>query len=200
MSTYSKTTVKGLEETLRELRKIEPEYVKDFRKKARGFAADGVKAAKEEFMHQQAGWSSNAPLSGWQKPALWRSGGGGSREIVFNKDKARRGIKFKLGGPRKAARTHRTYQMFSIIQADAAGAIYDMAGKKKSNPAKNFEDTLEQYVDTPHRRPEPGRPNTGPSRYMYPGVWFYLPQIEDRIVGLVRDLEARVNRKLIRSK
>jgi len=193
MSASTKVTVKGLEETLRELRKIESEYVKDFRKKARLYAADGVKAAKEEFDHARTGWSGDAPLSNMPASSLV-----GGRDIVWNTARSRRGIKFKLGGPRKSARKHRTYRMFSIVQADPAGAIYDMAGKRKSNPAKNFEDTLEQYSDVPHRQPQPGYADTGPSRYMWPGVWFYIPVLEDKLVQLVRELEHKTNRTLIR--
>lgn len=195
MSVYTKTTVKGLEETLRELRRIEPEYVKDFRKRARLYAADGVKAAKEEFKHTQGGWRTpEAPLTNMTKGAISTDKG---RDIRWSRIKAQRGIKFKLGGPKKAARKYRTYRMFSIVQMDAAGVIYDMAGKRKSNPAKNFEDTLEQY-DVPHQKAQPGYGNTGPSRYMWPGVWFYLPVLEDRIVGLVRELEQKTNRRLLR--
>lgn len=195
MSAYTKVTVKGLEETLRELQKVEPEYVKDFRKKARLYAADGVKAAKLEFDHVQSGWSSDNPLPNMDQGALAKRGG---REVIWDTGRARRGIKFKLGGPKKAARKHRTYRMFSIMQTDPAGALYDMAGKRKSNPAKNFEDTLEQSSDVMHRKPQPGYPNSGPSRYMWPGAWFYLPVLEAKIVDLVRELERKTNRKLIR--
>ena len=188
--------VKGLEETLRELRKVEPEYVKDFRKRARLNAADAVKSAKEEFKHTQNDWADpQAPLPGMTKGTLDPRRGA---SFIWNKSKVQRGIKFKLGGPKKAARKHRTYSMFSIIQNDGPGVMYDMAGKKKSNPAKNFEDTLENY-DAQHRTPQPGYPQSGPSRYMWPGVWFFMPQLEDRMLKLVRELERKTNRRLIRS-
>lgn len=196
MSAYAKPVVKGLEETLRELRKIEPEYVKDFRKKARANAADAVKSAKAEFDHTQSAWAdSEAPLPGMLKGSMDPRRGAG---FVWDKRKVRRGIKFKLGGPKKASRKGRTYRMFAIAQMDGVGAMYDMAGKKKSNPRKNFEDTLENY-DATHTRPQEGRPNKGPSRYMWPGVEFFMPQLEDRMIQLVRDLERKTNRRLIRN-
>jgi hypothetical protein len=35
---------------------------------------------------------------------------------------------------------------------------------------------------------------------MWPGVWFYLPQLEERMVELIRDLERKVNRQLIKKR
>lgn len=195
MTAQTKYKIRGLEQTLKELRKVEPEYVKDFRKRANAFANDAVVSARKEFDHQAQGWrETDRPLTGMNRGSLIKG-----RNIPWNARKARRSIKFKIGGPAKRSRTGRSYRMFAIIQADAAGAIYDMAGKRFSNPAKPFEENLAEFVDTPHTRPQQGRPNTGPSRYMYPGVLAYLPVLEDRLLGLVRELEAKTNRHLIRT-
>lgn len=197
MSLQTTVKVQGLEEALRELRKIEPEYVKDFRKRARGYAADAVQSAKKEFDHTKIGWRSpDAPLTNMDKGSLVTARGAGFK---WNARKARAGIKFKIGGPtrRKSARA-RSYRMFQIIEADGPGALYDMAGKKRSNPAKNFEETLDEYADVPHQREQPGYPRTGPSRFMWPGVSFYLPTLEHNLVNLVHDLEMRTGRKLMR--
>lgn len=188
----TKTKVYGLEETLRELRKVEPDYVKEFRKKARLNAADAVKSAKKEFDHAAGGWRrKSSPLANMERGFLIRA-----RGIVWNAKKARAGIKFKLGGPAKKTRTKgRPYRMFSIIEKDAAGAVYDMAGKKNSNPAKNFEETLALY-DKPHTVAQKDYPMRGPSRFMWPGVEFYLPQLEEKMLALVHELEIKVNRKI----
>lgn len=194
MTVSTSVKIVGLEETLKELRKVEPQYVKDFRKRARVFANDAVVSAKKEFDHQAQGWQEpGLPLRGMKRGRLIAG-----RNITWDARKARRSVKFKLGGPAKKSRVGKSYRMFAIIQADAAGAIYDMAGKRNSNPSKPFEENLAEFTDTPHTRPEPGRPNTGPSRYMYPGIWFYLPVLEERMLGLVRELEAKTNKKLIK--
>jgi hypothetical protein len=186
----------GLEETLKELRKVEPQYVKDFRKRARVFAADAVVSAKKEFDHQSDGWREpDRPLVGMNRGSLVRG-----RNVRWDARKARRSIKFKLGGPTKRTRVGKSYRMFAIMQADAAGAIYDMAGKRNSNPKVRFEETLAEFVDIPHTRPQAGRPNKGPSRYMYPGIEFYLPVLEERMLGLVRELEAKTNKKLVKGR
>lgn len=193
MTVSTNVKIVGLEETLKQLRKVEPTYVKDFRKRARGFANDAVVSARKEFDHTKTAWREpDRPLVGMNRGSLVRG-----RNIQWDARRVRRSVKFKLGGPTKKSRVGKSYRMFAIIQADAAGAIYDMAGKRNSNPGKPFEETLAQY-DQPHTRPEPGRPNTGPSRYMYPGIWFYLPVLEERMLGLVRELETKTNKQLIK--
>lgn len=193
-STSSQYKVIGLEQTLKELRKTDAEYVKAFRKKARQNAADAVKSAKDELQHQRSGWrETNYPLVRMDDSVLDKKRGPGFK---FNFRKVRAGIKFKLGGPKKSARSTKQFRMFSIIQADGPGAMYDMAGRRGFDNA--FESNLEDAVDRPHRKSEPGRPNRGPSRFMYPGVWFYLPQLEARMLTLVEDLERRTNKKLIK--
>lgn len=196
MTASTQIKIVGLEETLKELRKVEPQYVKDFRKRARVFAADAVVSAKKEFDHQSDGWREpDRPLVGMNRGSLVRG-----RNVRWDARKVRRSIKFKLGGPTKRTRVGKSYRMFAIMQADAAGAIYDMAGKRNSNPQVQFEETLAKFVDIPHTRPQRGRPNKGPSRYMYPGIEFYLPVLEERMLGLVRELEVKTNKKLVKGR
>ncbi len=191
----SKVKVVGLEQALKDLRKTEPEFVSAFRKQARANASEAVQAIKVEFDHTTRGWSnSNYPLTGMRRGSLIAG-----RDVRWGKQKARRGIKFKLGGPRKSTRKGKAFRMFSLIQADPAGSIYDMAGKKGGayNPEKQFEENL-LAKDAPHQRAQPGRPNKGPSRYMWPGAWFYLPQLEDRMTKMVHDLERKINKQLVK--
>lgn len=195
--TVPKSSVKvvGLEQALRDLRKVEPAYVAEFRKRARANANEAVQAIKVEFDHTARGWSnSNYPLTGMRRGSLIKG-----RDVHWNKQKARRNIKFKLGGPRKSSRQGKVFRMFSIIQSDPAGAIYDMAGKDGGayNPEKQFEENL-LAKDAPHRKAQPNRPGKGPSRYMWPGAWFYLPQLEDRMLDLVHDLERKINKQLVK--
>lgn len=195
-STQSSVKVKGLESTLRQLRKVDAEYVKAFRKQARKHASEAVRSAKDELQHQREGWrETNYPLARMDNSILDKRRGPGFK---FNWRKVRAGIKFKLGGRTKKFRDKSVTRMFSIVQSDGPGAMYDMAGRTNQNPEKVFEDNLENKVDRPHRKSEPGRPSRGPSRYMYPGVWFYLPQLEDRMADMVKDLERRVNLQLTR--
>jgi len=200
------TKIRGLEQALKELRKIEPETVKTFRKEARMIAAPTVKKAKEEFRWQASVSSSyQADRPGGRrrnKPALTPLSGMGNRQplirgrvdTVWNATKVMRGIAFKLGGPAKKRRGNRAYRMFSIIQNNPAGAIYDMAGKKGgwTNPTKRFEESLES-IDKAHKTGN----GKGPSRYMYPAVTDSLPDMQEKMLVLVRRIEVLTNRRIV---
>lgn len=204
-SAGSQAKVRGLDSALSQLRKIEPEYVKDVKRRAAAIAAPAVKAAKEEFVWQASvsrsyrpdrpgGARANVavltPLSGMVDGELIRGRGGKTR---WNASKVKSGIRFRMGGPPKRARRHRTYRMFSIIQNDPAGAIYDMAGKKGGayNPGKQFEESLAQTERT-HKTGG----KKGPSRYMWPAVESSIPKMESEILEIVHEIERKVNRNL----
>lgn len=200
------TKIRGLEQALKELRKVEPETVKTFRKEARMIAAPTVKKAKEEFRWQASVSSSYQPdRPGGRrrnKPALTPLSGMGNRrplirgraDTVWNATKALRGISFKLGGPAKKRRGNRAYRMFSIIQNNPAGAIYDMAGKRGgwTNPTKRFEESLDS-VDKAHKTGN----GKGPSRYMYPAVTDSIPDMQEKMLLLVRRIEVLTNRRIV---
>lgn len=201
----SQAKVKGLDNALSQLRKIEPTYVKDVRRRAAAIAAPAVKAAKEEFVWQasvskqyqpdrpggrRANVAALLPLSGMVDGELVRGRGGKTR---WNPSKVKSGIRFRMGGPPKRQRKHRTYRMFSIIQGDPAGAIYDMAGKKGGayNPDKQFEESLRKS----EREHKTGG-GKGPSRYMWPAVEGSIPKMESEILEIVDEIGRKVNRQL----
>lgn len=196
--------IKGLDNVLRELRKVEPDTVRTLRKNARMLAAPAVKSAKDEFRWQASVASTYTP----DKPGGRRANkaelqplpGMSRGNLIKGRDTTKwvpsriiGGIKFKMGAGSKRRRGYKNYSMFSIIQANAAGAIYDMAGKKNSNPSKTFEESL-AMVDKPHH----GDGKEGPSRYMYPGVEAHLPQLEQDMKGLIRELEVKINKRILR--
>lgn len=200
------TKIRGLEQALKELRKVEPELVKTFRKEARAIAAPALADAKAEFRWQASVSSSYTPDQPGgrrrNKPALTPlSGMGNKRPLIkgrldtrWDATKALRGITFKLGGPAKRRRGNRAYRMFSIIQNNPAGAIYDMAGKKggMTNPTKRFEESL-AGVDKSHKTGN----GKGPSRYMWPAVEGSIPDMQDKMLVLVRRIEQATNRKIV---
>lgn len=202
----SQLKIKGLDNALKELRRLEPDTVRQIRKDARKIAAPAVKGAKEEFKwaasvsrtytpDQPGGKRRNkpalTPLSGMADGNLIK----GRPATKWNSSKALRGISFKLGGPAKKRRTGKTFRMFSIGEWNAAGAIYDMAGKLNgvTNPEKTFEESLAS-VDKAHEADG----KKGPSRFMYPGVISYMPHMEAEMRKIVEMIERRTNRRLIR--
>jgi len=200
--------IRGLENALKELRKVQPETVKTFRKDARRIAAPAVKKTKEEFRWQasvashyvpdkpggrRANKADLTPLSGMGRGFLLK----GRSATAWIPSKIISGIGLRVGGGSKRARGYRNYPMFAIVQKNAAGAIYDMAGKHNGsyNPEKQFEESL-QAVDNPHK----STPGTGPSRYMYPGVEGSFSEMQAEMLDLVRRLEREINRKIVRGK
>lgn len=198
--------IRGLENALKELRKVEPETVKKFRKDARLIAAPAVKNAKAEFRWQasvsstyvpdkpggrRANKADLTPLPGMSRGKLIKN----RPQTKWDAKKVISGVKFRLGGGSKRSRGYKNYPMFSVVQMQAAGAIYDMAGKHGGsyNTDKQFEESLEA-VDKTHK----STPGKGPSRYMYPGVEGSLPQMEAEMLDLVRQLERQINRKIVR--
>lgn len=201
-STYQ---VKGLENALKELRKVEPETVKTLRKDARKIAAPAVKAAKKEFEWQASvSRSYQADVKGGRrrnKPAVTPLSGMADGVLIkgrsvtkWNPSKVKSGIGFRMGGPAKSRRSYKAFRMFTIIQNNPAGAIYDMAGKLKgaTNPSKTFEESLEATENNHY-----STTGKGPSRYMYPAVESHIPHMQEQMKALIRELEKKINRRIL---
>lgn len=110
--------VTGVKETLKALRKIQPEAAKAVSKEVRAAARPVVSKAK--------GYApSEAPLSGWGKAeGLWAN-------RVYSGSQ----IKSKIGfstSPTKPNRSGFSYVAY-IYNKSAAGAIYETAGRKNPN-------------------------------------------------------------------
>jgi hypothetical protein len=90
---------------------------------------------------------------------------------------------------------NKAYSMFSIIQANPAGAIYDVAGSRNlGKPGNRFVENLQQE-DVPHTAGE-RKGRKGPSRYMWPGGEEHLPHLTATVHGIVQDVILRVNREM----
>lgn len=117
-----KTEVKGAKEAIVSLRKIDPEYRKDFNREAKNIAAPLVADAKADYPEM--------PLSGMSK--LWTNNG---RELLpWTVSKVRSGVKLKTSTRKNAS------SVLYITQANPAGAMFERAGK--ANPGKTFNKNL----------------------------------------------------------
>jgi hypothetical protein len=190
----SQMKIQGLEQTLKTLKKLEPDYVKEMNRQIRKEAAPTVKSIKDylKFIDSDLTPFNNTGESRITKGVLIKSRGADTR---WDRQLILRGIRFKLGGPRRKARMgNASYSMFSIIQNNAAGAIYDTAGSRNlGKPGNRFNENL-QNEDRPHTAGE-RKGRTGPSRYMWPGGEEHLPELEIAIHGIVQDVILRVNRE-----
>jgi hypothetical protein len=192
----SQMKIQGLDQTLKRLKKLEPDYVKEMNKQIRKEAAPTIKSIKDylKFIDSDlTPFNSSGGKSGIGRGELI-TGRGGATE--WNKQLILRGIRFKIGGPkRKAQMGNKAYSMFSIIQANPAGAIYDNAGSRNlGKPANKFNENL-AAEDVPHTAGE-RRGRTGPSRYMWPGGEEHLPHLTATVHGIVQDVILRVNREM----
>jgi hypothetical protein len=188
--------VQGLDQTIRRLKKLEPDYVKEMNRQIRKEAAPTIKSIKDylKFIDSDlTPFNSSGGKSGIGRGELV-AGRGGATE--WNKQLILRGIRFKIGGPkRKAQMGNKAYSMFSIIQANPAGAIYDNAGSRNlGKPANKFNENL-AAEDVPHTAGE-RKGRTGPSRYMWPGGEEHLPHLTATVHGIVQDVILRVNREM----
>lgn len=196
--------IRGLENALKRLREVQPDTVKTFRRDARSIAAPAVKKTKEEFRWQASVSSTFQPdRPGGRranKPDLTPLAGMGRAQLIKGRPQTKwvpskvvGGIGLRVGGGSKRARGYRNYPMFAIVQRNAAGAIYDMAGKHHGahNPEKQFEESLDAT-----QKPHKSTPGSGPSRYMWPGAEASIPAMQDEMLELVRKLEKQINRKI----
>mgnify|MGYP001280887918 FL=1 len=117
-----KSEIKGAKQAIISLRKIDPEYRKDFNREAKNIAAPLVADAKAAY--------PEIPLSGMAQ--LWTNNG---RELLpWSVTKVRSGVKLKTSTRKNAS------SVIYITQANPAGAIFEVAGK--ANPGKTFNKNL----------------------------------------------------------
>ena len=138
--------VTGVKETLKALRKVQPEAAKAVSKEVRAAARPVVSKAK--------GYApSEAPLSGWGKAeGLWA-------DRVYSGSQVKSKIGFSTS-PTKPNRSGFSYTAY-IYNKSVAGAIYETAGRKnpngqpwqKNSKSKNYSQSAnpnagKQFIDS----------------------------------------------------
>jgi hypothetical protein len=114
--------VKGINEAIRSLNKIQPGLRKEFNNEARAIAQPATDAVRNAYRF--------VPLSGmnrqWAGPAVKER-----KVFPWNLDKARKGVDVVFNTDR------RTTGVINIVQRDAGTAIFETAGRKNPNPLGN---------------------------------------------------------------
>jgi hypothetical protein len=117
--TTASIQVKGINEAIRSLNKIEPGLRKAYMNEARSIASPAVNAVKNAYKF--------VPLSGmkrqWAGPAV-----NGRKVFPFTLAKARRGVNVTFNTDR------RSLGVINVVQRDAGTAIFETAGRKDRNP------------------------------------------------------------------
>ena len=161
------TEVVGIRDTVSLLRKTEPAVFKEFRSKAK-FALDPmVKDAQRRISQASARNGKGAPLSGMLKP--WKPKG---RQVFpWNQQKAVKGVKVKILTSKQS--------FLFVTQMNVAGAVFDMAGRKKPNG-------LSKSLNIAAKA----------SRTMWPAAESKEDEVRRNLSVLVDFVNAKTNRKL----
>lgn len=143
--------VTGLAEVVRELRKIQPEFAKEF-PKAMKKVANPIIAEARSLLPEPS------PLGNWGTWKLQRQSGG---DRSWTR-KAYSGIQAKtnLGSPRGSNRI----DLLEIVQRDGAGAIYENAGRHPDPSDERGEVFLTNLANKQGPYPQ------NSSRYLWPAV------------------------------
>jgi hypothetical protein len=138
--------IKGIQETLAALNKIDPTYRRDVTKRIKRAGDPMVQEARQ--MITTIVGAKGAPLTGMSRGNLIKG-----KEITWRTDAVQKGFKIKVGARASKERyvnysrftdgvqTHteqvafgsKPYKLMVMQQTDAAGAIYDHAGRNTSS-------------------------------------------------------------------
>jgi hypothetical protein len=163
--------IEGVKDTVKALRRIDPELRKEFNIKVQAIAAPMTDAMKAEY-------SDNRFPSGTKRKWTVGKTGDNKGRTVFplTAAKAQKGVKVKINT------SYRDRNAFYVMQANPAAAIFDMAGKKNLNGLGNaFTSKFQQ-----------------PSRVMWPVAERKLNEVQDGIKDLVEDTEKVIQKEVDR--
>lgn len=115
MTATTTVQVVGVQDAIKQLRRIDPELRKQFNRDAKDIAAPAVRDAQRAYPEM--------PLSGMNR--AWAPKG---RQVFpYNVVKARRGVRVKIDTRRRSA------NVILIQQADPGAVIFEVAGRKTDN-------------------------------------------------------------------
>ncbi len=181
-----------IEQAIKAIKKVQPDLVKKMQKDMRQEAAPAIKSIKSYLM-----WLDPdvTPFNNSGPSRILRgeliAGRGGDTE--WSKTAILRGIRVKFGGPnRKTKMGLVSYAIMSIQQANAAGAIYDIAGSaNKGKAGATFKTNLDGE-DKAHKAGE-RQGKKGASRYMWPGAESHIPQLRAAATEIMNNVIVAFN-------
>ena len=126
MSVSMNTTVVGVNDAIRALNKIEPSLRKQFGQEVNQIAQPAIQEAGNRY--RAAGWGTNK-VRGVSRS--WTEEKSGRKILPYNVEKAVRGVRTRLDADRRRLAT------ILIVQADAAAAVLETAGRRNPGPLGN---------------------------------------------------------------
>lgn len=195
MPARASVQVLGIKEALKELNDFDKQFRRQVTKDIQGAGEQIISEARSMVAHFDNSKGNGAPLSGMVRGNLIKG-----RETSWRTDEVQKGFKVKVGVRASKERyvnfnrttdgviTHqeqvvfgsKPYQLMVIQQANAAGAIYDHAGR---NTTSMFVSNLNAEVG-----PQP--------RAIDKAVENNRSAVEQKVLEIVDAVSARLNRKL----
>ena len=187
---FTSVRIEGIQAALKELNTIDPKYRRLVTKRIKAAGADIINDARSMVAHFDNSLMNGAPLSGMARGNLVKG-----RETAWKTDQVQKGFKVKVGVRASKERYvnfdrggyteqvvygSKPYQLMVIQQADAAGAIYDHAGR---NTNSMFVTNLNAEVG-----PEPRAIDKAVERGREP--------VTKKVYEVVQDVEKQINRNL----
>ena len=192
---FTSVQIEGIQAALKELNTFDPKYRRQVTKRIKAAGADIINDARSMVAHFDNSLLNGAPLSGMARGNLIKG-----RETAWKTDQVQKGFKVKVGVRASRERivtfarytegvkTHdqqinfnaKPYQLMVIQQADAAGAIYDHAGR---NTSSTFVTNLNAEVGQ-----EPRAIDKAVERGREP--------VTKKVYEIVQDVEKQINRNL----
>jgi hypothetical protein len=192
---FTSVRIEGIQAALKDLNTFDPKYRREVTKRIKSAGADIINDARSMVAHFDNSLMNGAPLSGMARGNLIKG-----RETAWKTDQVQKGFKVKVGVRASRERivtfarytegvkTHdqqinfnaKPYQLMVIQQADAAGAIYDHAGR---NTNSTFVTNLNAEAG-----PEPRAIDKAVERGREP--------VTKKVYEVVQDVEKQINRNL----
>lgn len=187
---FTSVRIEGIQAALKELNTIDPKYRRKVTVRIRAAGADIINDARSMVAFFDNSLGNGAPLSGMARGNLIKG-----RETAWKTDQVQKGFKVKVGVRASKERYvnfnrggyteqvvygSKPYQLMVIQQADAAGAIYDHAGRQTNSM---FVTNLNAEVG-----PEPRAIDKAVERGREP--------VTKKVYEVVQDVEKQINRNL----
>ena len=168
MSSRVSVTIENVPQTLRTLKKIDPELRKRVPEQIKSYAKPLVDEAKKEL-------PTAPPLSGWSRGRFrWRPG------------TVRNGVKLQFKGTRPKNSPANSWPVLRLRQTSPAGAAFDMAGRKSNGRTRSGQ-TMIREINARHGRA---------SRSIWPAVEKHVDEIEKGIEKIFDNYSEIINREL----
>jgi hypothetical protein len=187
--------IKGIQETLKLLNEIDPKYRRQVTKQIKGAGQVILSEARQMVASYDNSKGNGAPLSGMVRGNLIRG-----RETSYRTDAVQKGFKIKTGvrgskeryvnftrtDDRGSSYTEQVvygakpYRLMTVQSADAAGAIYDHAGR---NTSSQFVSNLNMEVGQQPRVIDIAVENNKPT-------------VQAEVLDVIKQVEKITNRQL----